>query len=257
VKPAPFAYERPQSLAEACALLAEGGAKLLAGGQSLGPMLNLRLVQPEMLVDLAGLGELKASERLGDGARLGALVTHAQIEDGRAPDPTGGILPRVACGIAYRAIRNRGTLGGSLAHADPAADWLTVLAALGATAIASGAEGERRVAVAKFATGAFETVLGEAEILAAVEIPAVSAGARWGYVKLARKPGEFADAMAAVLRDPGRGVSRAVIGATHGPPMVFEDFSEAAFAEAFASFDGIERRLYRAALARALAEADA
>ncbi|HEV2299951.1 MAG TPA: FAD binding domain-containing protein [Stellaceae bacterium] len=257
MKPAPFAYERPGSLAEACALLAEGGAKLLAGGQSLGPMLNLRLVQPEMLVDLAGLDELKASERLVDGARLGALVTHAQIEDGRAPDPTGGILPRVACGIAYRAIRNRGTVGGSLAHADPAADWLTVLAALGATAIVTGADGERRVPVAEFATGAFETVLGEAEILAAVAIPTVAAGARWGYVKIARKPGEFADAMAAVLRDPERDVERVVVGATHGAPIIVEDFSEAVLAESLARFDPIARRLCRAAVRRALAEADA
>jgi carbon-monoxide dehydrogenase medium subunit len=255
MKPAPFAYERPGSLAEACALLAEGGAKLLAGGQSLGPMLNLRLVQPEMLVDLADIDELKASGRLGDGARLGALVTHAHIEDGRVPDPTRGILPSVAAGIAYRAIRNRGTLGGSLAHADPAADWLTVLAALEASAILSSAGGERRVPVAGFATGAFETVLGDSEILVAVEIPAVSPAARWGYVKLARKPGEFADAMAAVLRDPERGVERAVIGATHGAPIVIENFSEAVLADRLARFDAIARGLYRAALGRALAEA--
>lgn len=255
MKPAPFAYERPASLVEALALLAEGGAKALAGGQSLGPMLNLRLVQPEMLVDLAGLRELKASGRVEGAVRLGALVTHAEIEDGRVPDPTGGILPRVAGGIAYRAVRNRGTVGGSLAHADPAADWLTVLAALGASVIVASAEGERRVAVGDLATGAFETVLGGAEIIAAVEIPAVPAGAGWGYVKLARKPGEFADAMAAVFRDPERGIERAVIGAAHAAPIVIEDCSEAALSQRLARFDGVERRLYRAALTRALAEA--
>jgi aerobic carbon-monoxide dehydrogenase medium subunit len=257
MKPTPFAYERPGSLAEALALLAEGGAKALAGGQSLGPMLNLRLVQPEMLVDLAGLPELKASGRIEDGVRLGALVTHAEIEDARVPDPTGGILPRVACGIAYRAIRNRGTLGGSLAHADPAADWLTVLAALGASVVVASGGGERRVPAAEFATGAFETVLGESEIIAAVEIPAVPASARWGYVKLARKPGEFADAMAAVLRDPERGIERAVIGATHAAPIVIDDYSEAALSERLARFAAVERRLYRAAVGRAFAEASA
>lgn len=254
MKPVAFDYQRPRDLTAAIALLGEGNAKLLAGGQSLGPMLNLRLVRPAMLIDLAGIAELRECERTADGVRLGALVTHAAIEDGGVPDPTGGILPRVAAGIAYRAIRNRGTIGGSLAHADPAADWLAALAALGATAIITGASGKRRIPVADFVEGAFQTVLGETEILTAIDIPAVSARARWGWVKICRKPGEFAQAIGAVLRDPARGVSRAVIGATHGAPIILNDASESA-AERLSAFDPIERRLYRAALRRALAEA--
>ena len=254
MKPVAFDYQRPRDIADAIALLEQGSGKLLAGGQSLGPMLNLRLVQPATLIDLAGIAELRDCEQRADGVRLGALVTHAAIEDGRVPDPTGGILPRVAAGIAYRAIRNRGTIGGSLAHADPAGDWLPALMALGATAVIAGPGGERRVPVADFAEGAFQTVLGETEILSAIDIPTVSLGARWGWVKLCRKPGEFAQAIGAVLRDPARGINRAVIGATPGAPILIEA-SEAAASEPLSAFGPIEQRLYRAALRRALAEA--
>jgi aerobic carbon-monoxide dehydrogenase medium subunit len=255
MKPVAFDYQGPGDLGAAIGLLGEEGAKLLAGGQSLGPMLNLRLVQPSLLIDLAGIAELRACEHYGDGVRLGAMITHAAIEDGRVPDASGGILPSIAAGIAYRAIRNRGTIGGALAHADPAADWLPALIALGATAVIAGAAGERRVAVADFVKGAFETVLGETEILTAVDVPAVSARAGWGWVKLCRKPGEFAQAIAAVLRDPARGISRAVIGATHGAPIVLEEASEAAGSEPLSAFDPVEQRLYRAALRRALDQA--
>lgn len=255
LKPAAFDYQRPRGLRAAIALLAEGGGKLLAGGQSLGPMLNLRLVQPALLIDLAGIAELRECGRRGDSVRLGALVTHSEIEDGSVPDTTGGILPRIAAGIAYRAIRNRGTIGGALAHADPAADWLPALIALGATAIVTGAAGEKHVPLADFVQGAFETVLSESDILTAIDIPAVTPGARWGWAKLCRKPGEFAQAIAAVLRDPARGVSRAVIGATDGVPIILHDASEAAASEHLTGFDPVRRRLYQAALRRAFAEA--
>jgi aerobic carbon-monoxide dehydrogenase medium subunit len=255
MKPVAFEYARPRDLTAAIALLGEEGAKPLAGGQSLGPMLNLRLVQPSLLIDLAGIPELRACERHHDGVRLGALVTHAAIEDARVPDATGGIMRRIASGIAYRAIRNRGTIGGALAHADPAADWLPALIVLGATAIIAGAAGERRVAVADFVEGAFQTVLGETEVLTAIDIPAVATGARWGWVKLCRKPGEFAQAIVAVFHDPARGISRAVIGATHGAPIILDEASETAASEPLAAFDRVEQRLYRAALRRALAEA--
>jgi carbon-monoxide dehydrogenase medium subunit len=253
MKPAAFAYERPRSLAEALGMLAQGGAKLFAGGQSLGPMLNLRLVQPDLLVDLAGIAELRQATRRTGGVRLGALVTHAMIEDGRVPDPTGGILSRVAQGIAYRAVRNRGTLGGSLAHADPAGDWLAALSALGARAVIAGKAGERQVPIAELATGAFATAIGEDEILTAVEIPATSADAGWGWVKLCRKPGEFAQAIGAVLRDPERGLMRSVIGATHGAPIVLDGENE----PDLSGYDPVEQRLYKAALRRARAAAEA
>ena len=111
---------------------AKGAAKIMAGGQSLGPMLNLRLVQPDLIIDITGLAELKHAERSGDELVIGACVTHGDIEDGRIPDVTRDAMRRVAGGIAYRAVRNRGTIGGSLSHADPAADWVSALPALGA-----------------------------------------------------------------------------------------------------------------------------
>ena len=118
-------------------------AKVLAGGQTLGPMLNLRLAQPALLVDITRIPELAAVSEDADAVTIGATVTHAAIEDGRVPDPTGGFLARVARGIAYRAVRTRGTIGGSLAHADPAADWLSCLAALGAEVVIAGAGRQR------------------------------------------------------------------------------------------------------------------
>src|SRR5580692_5630419 len=132
MKAAAFAYERPSDLNAALSLMAKatGITKIIAGGQSLGPMLNLRLVEPDLIVDITGLSELKQAERSGDELVIGACITHGDIEDGRIPDVTRGAMQRVAGAIAYRAVRNRGTIGGSLSHADPAADWVSALAAL-------------------------------------------------------------------------------------------------------------------------------
>ena len=230
MKAAKFDYERPTDLDGALRLL--GGddgvyAKVMAGGQSLGPMLNLRLAQPGLLVDITRIPELTRIEDDGDALVLGACVTHAMIEDGKVPDVTGGALPSVAGAIAYRAVRNRGTIGGSVAHADPAADWPTALAALGAEAIVRGPSGSRTVAVSEFIVGVFETVMGDDEILEAIRVPKLSAGARWGYYKVCRKPGEFADAIGAVLVDAERSVYRLVIGATNATPITIADAREA------------------------------
>ena len=225
MKAAAFDYQRPASLAQAVELLSPQArfAKVLAGGQSLGPMLNLRLATPELLVDVTTIPELVRVEHEGDAVVLGACVTHAAIEDGRVPDGTPGVMARVARGIAYRAVRNRGTIGGSLAHADPSADWLLILAALGAEAIVFGGKGRRTVPIAEFMVGAFETSLAPDEILEAVRIPKLSAGARCGFYKVCRKTGEFAQAIAAVLWDPQRDVWRAVVGATESTPIVLDD----------------------------------
>jgi aerobic carbon-monoxide dehydrogenase medium subunit len=225
MKPAPFDYARPSTLAEAIALLSceDLSVKLLAGGQSLGPMLNLRLVQPDLLVDITAVPDLLRAESDGDGLVLGACVTHADIEDGRVPDPTAGALPAVARAIAYRAVRNRGTIGGSLAHADPAADWISALAALGAAAILRGPAGQRRLPVERFMAGVFEAALEPDELLEAVHVPRLSPHRRFGFYKFCRKAGEFAHAIGAVLFDPDRAVCRAVIGATESTPIVMAD----------------------------------
>jgi carbon-monoxide dehydrogenase medium subunit len=225
MKPAPFEYARPSSLADALALLAseERVVKPLAGGQSLGPMLNLRLAQPDLLVDITGVPELRRAEEGGDGVVIGACVTHADIEDGRVPDPTHGALPEVARRVAYRAVRNRGTIGGSLAHADPAADWISALAALGAEVVVRGPAGQRRLAVEGFMAGAFEAALEAGELLEAIRVPRLSPHRRWGFYKFCRKAGEYAHAIGAVLVDPERAVCRAVIGATEATPIVVAD----------------------------------
>jgi carbon-monoxide dehydrogenase medium subunit len=223
MKAAAFHYLRARSVEEAAILLNEGGGntRLLAGGQSLGPMLNLRLVRPARLVDIKradGLRDVAADDIVFS---IGAGFTHAEIEDGVVEDPTGGLLRRIAGGIAYRAIRNRGTLGGSLAHADPAAEWVSAMAALGAVIVAYGVGGRlRRLGADRFLRGAFATLLAEDDVLTAVEVPRLSRQARFGYYKLCRKAGEFAKAIGIAVLDPDRGIARVLAGALDGAPVL-------------------------------------
>ncbi|MDX2202955.1 MAG: FAD binding domain-containing protein [Hyphomicrobiaceae bacterium] len=263
MKAAAFAYRRAESLGEAVSLLARNpDAKVMAGGQTLGPMLNLRLAQPAEIVDITRIPELGATSEAADGVTLGALVTHAAIEDGLAPDPTRGFLARVARGIAYRAVRTRGTVGGSLAHADPAADWLSCLTALGAEVSIVGPGGRRRVPLQGFVRGPLDTDLAAGEILCAVHLPAFSAAASFGYVKFCRKDGEFADAIGAALADPSRGIFRLAASTTAGAPIVIEahqpfalEAIPALLDEAGSPGDGYERRLRATILKRATTEA--
>ncbi len=200
------------------------GCKPVAGGQSLGPMLNLRLAQPDALLDLERLDELRAVHEAADAITFGALTTHAQIEDGCVPDPSRGLLPQVASRIAYRAVRNRGTLGGSLCHADPAADWVSTMPLLGATLIVANAQdGRREIAAADFMTGAFETDLVDGELLVGVRVRRASDAARWSYRKFCRKTGEFAKAIVAAWHDPATDAERLVLGALDGAPRVYEE----------------------------------
>jgi carbon-monoxide dehydrogenase medium subunit len=276
MKAAPFGYERPSDLNAVLALMAKPGGvtKIMAGGQSLGPMLNLRLVAPDLIVDIAGLSELKQAGLDGGELLIGACITHADIEDGRVPDVTRGAMQRVASMIAYRAVRNRGTVGGSLSHADPSADWLSALAALGASVSLRSLAGVRHLAVSKFATGALESATQPGEIVEAVRVPAMSRSARFGYVKSCRKTGEFAHAMSAVLIDPDAGTVRVVIGALQSAPMVLDqpaelfggrltgEFSrkfdarvaDALLAKAGIS-DAVDRHIHVSVLRRAIAEA--
>jgi carbon-monoxide dehydrogenase medium subunit len=228
VKPVRFEYECPSDIAAAIALAERSDlvVKFIAGGQSLGPMLNLRLAQPDMLVDLTGIAELKQVEETANALSVGACVTHADIEDGRVPDVTRGALRSVARGIAYRAVRNRGTIGGSIAHADPSADWISCLAMLGANVLVRGRSGRRAVPIEEFVLGVFETTLLPGELVEGVTVPRLSAQARWGFYKVCRKTGEFAHAIGAVLFDPARSVCRAVIGAIQSRPVVFASACE-------------------------------
>jgi carbon-monoxide dehydrogenase medium subunit len=271
VKPVRFDYQRPTDIAGAIALARRDDmvVKFIAGGQSLGPMLNLRLVQPDLLVDLTGIAELKQIVETQEALTIGACVTHADIEDGRVPDVTRGAMRSLAAGIAYRAVRNRGTIGGSLSHADPAADWISALAALGASVVIRGERGRRSAAVEAFVTGVFENTLAPGELVEAIQVPRLSDAARWGFYKVFRKSGDFAHAIGAVLDDAPRGVRRAVIGATGSRPIVWTEAS-ALFGEHGSDFDPhlardalaargvrdpIKRQIHVAALRRALARA--
>jgi len=225
MKPAAFDYEKPRDLSAAIKLLTEGesSAKILAGGQSLGPMLNMRLAQPRLLVDVRGIGELDQVTDSNGSIIFGSCITHAAIEDGKVPDITHGLMREVATNIAYRAVRNCGTIGGSVCHADPAADWVSVLTLIEAVALVEGPSGRREVPLEQFMSGAFTTGLADNEVLVGLRIPKLSAGARWGHYKFCRKPGEFAESIGAVLDDPDRSICRAVIGATGGAPHVIDD----------------------------------
>ena len=222
MKPAAFQYVRARNVAEAAALLAEGAGttRLLAGGQSLGPTLNLRLARPDRLVDLKraeGMRTLATDDAVFS---LGAGWTHAEIEDGAVEDPTLGLLRHVAHGIAYRAVRNRGTIGGSLAHADPAADWVSTVVGLNAALVAEAPGGRRRrIAAHAFFRGAFATELANDEVLVAVEFPRLSPQSQWGYYKLCRKTGEFAKAIGIAVLDPSVGLATVIAGAVEGSPI--------------------------------------
>jgi len=253
-----FDYARPKDVAEAIKLLAEGG-RPAAGTQSLGPMLNLRVAHPTLLVDLRGIDELRAVSEVENSVTLGACITHAQIEDRKVPDPTGGVMASIAASIAYRAVRNRGTIGGSLAHADPAADWPTAFTMLGAIIVIEGAKGRRETPADSFITGIFTTVLAPDELVVALRIPKRSRRARYGYWKFCRKAGEFANAIGAVLHDPDTNESRAVMGALAGPPRLVKEkktFDDAAstFNAAQIGEDAYSRRLHTVALKRAFAQ---
>ena len=274
MKPVNFAYARPIDVEASLSLLAEDGrsVKVVAGGQSLGPMLNMRLVQPDLLLDITGVEELRHVDEESDGVVIGACVTHSDIEDRRVPDVTGGALPSVAHGIAYRAVRNRGTIGGSLTHADPSADWISILAALGASVTLRGPNGVRAIPVEDYMLGALEADLRPGELLVSVKAPRLGRSARWGYHKICRKTGEFAHAIGAFVVDPERCVCRAVIGATGARPIVIADarpisadgapgrFNARAADELASSAgmnDPLERQTHVVALRRALERAAA
>jgi carbon-monoxide dehydrogenase medium subunit len=270
MKAAQFDYVRPGDLKETLRLLAEhrGGAKLLAGGQSLGPMLNLRLARPQLLIDVARLDALQRIEDVGAAWRIGAGVTHSRIEDARGKLPGGEMLCDVAFGIAYRAVRNRGTIGGSLAHADPAADWPVALAAFGASVNLRSDSGTRSLPVERFVLGVFTTALADHEIIESIDVPKLSAAGRYGYYKYCRKTGEFAEASAAAVFDPQAGAACIFFGALRSTPLPLpnlarrvaeggrvvasKDAVTQALSEAAPDLDAIERRMATAAVARAL-----
>lgn len=200
MKPAPFEYVRARTLDEALSVL-DGDSKILAGGQSLVPMLNMRLVRPARLVDInivPGLDHIR--EHPDGGLDIGALTRHTDLLAAPLVHARAPLLAAAASHVGHRAIRNRGTLGGSLAHADPAAELPAALLALEAAVAVAGRAGRRRVVLDDFFVGALTTALAADEILIGIEMPdARDCG--WGFAEVARRPGDFAIAgVAAVVR---------------------------------------------------------
>ena len=224
MKPAPFSYYRATSVEEAITALsdADGMAAVLAGGQSLVPMLNLRLSPVDHLIDLRPITALSRQEETPEAICYGALTTHAAFEDGAVPDGTNGLMRYAASHIAYRAVRNRGTLGGALALADPAADWLTTAVALDASVTLTGPDGQRYLAITEFVVGPYYTQIAEHEIIDSVVVPRRSATERWGYYKVAPKVGEYAKSLAVALVDSEKASARLVIGAWSDVPLALE-----------------------------------
>ncbi|MBT3552432.1 MAG: carbon monoxide dehydrogenase [Rhodospirillaceae bacterium] len=221
MKPAPFEYHRARDVEDALAVLNshDGLANILAGGQSLVPMLNLRVAPATLLVDISNIEELNGSGQESDAVTLGACVTHAEIEDGSVPDPSHGLMPRIARDISHRAVRNRGTIGGSLALADPSAEWIVTMLALDAVIRVRGASGSQNFPAADFFLGTYATALPEDAILTAVQIPQLTQAARTGFYKVCRKIGEFAASLAVAVIDGERGISRVALGGPSGAPM--------------------------------------
>lgn len=194
MRPAPFAFVRPHALDNALMLLASDpdGVKVLAGGQSLVPMLNLRLARPTTLLDIGGLRELQGIRTLpGGGLRVGALVTHTDLSRSPLVGEHAPLLAAAAVRIGFRAIRNRGTIGGSLAHADPAAELPAAAVALDATVVLARVGATRRLPVTEFFHGSLHTALGPDELITAVEVP-LGVGQGWGFAEVSRRAGDFA-----------------------------------------------------------------
>lgn len=194
MKAAAFAYTRATSVVNALELLAAHGdkAKVLSGGQSLMPAMNLRLISPELIVDIGELAELRGIAVKGDLLIIGALARHVDLQ--KSPDIAAHapLLVDAIAHVAHPAIRNRGTIGGSLAHADPASELPACMVALGGTIIVRGPEGERRIAAQQFFTGIYETALSPQELLVAVEIPVAQKGSEHFFCEFARRQGDYA-----------------------------------------------------------------
>ena len=194
MKAASFAYVKARTLEEAFGLLEKHGegARILAGGQSLIPSLNMRLSSPELLVDITGLAQLKQVSLESGVLSIGALVTHAQIEKSDEIRRHAPMLAEAVTHVAHAAIRNRGTFGGSLALADPAAEYPAVALALNATLFLKSSKGERRVPAHQFFKGLFETDLRKGEIVLGAEIPAQGKDERSAFLELTRRHGDYA-----------------------------------------------------------------
>lgn len=223
MKPPAFEYLAAASVEEAVAALAahDGDAKVIAGGQSLVPMLNFRLLEPALLIDINKVPGLSFIEPDGDGLRIGALTRHHALETSDLVRERFPVLSEAMRHVAHLAIRNRGTIGGSLSHADPAAELPMMALLLDATMIAAGSNGTREIPASGFFEGALATTLGEDELVTEILFPALPAGTGWGFEEVAQRSGDYAMAAAAAtvtLSGPAAGEVRlALMGVGETP----------------------------------------
>jgi carbon-monoxide dehydrogenase medium subunit len=214
--PAAFDYQRAESADQAIALLTEHGdeAKLLAGGHSLLPLMKLRLASPSVLIDVGRLTDLSYIRDAGDHIAVGALTRHRDLEISELLAAEAPILAHAAGHVGDPQVRHRGTIGGSLAHADPASDLPAVILALGATLVAKGPNGEREIAAGSFYTGFLESALEPNELLTEIRVPKV-AGAGWSFQKFNRRAQDWAIVGVALVRNNGSsGVGLVNMGST-------------------------------------------
>jgi carbon-monoxide dehydrogenase medium subunit len=223
VIPARFDYEVAESAEHALALLGENkDAKLLAGGHSLLPAMKLRLARPSLLVDIGRLNELSYVRDAGDWIAIGALTRHQDVRDAPLLQEHCPIVSHVARLMGDPQVRHRGTIGGSLAHGDPASDPPTVMLTLGAELVVRGSDGERVVPAAEFFTGAYQTALRPAEMVTEVRVPKLASSTGWSYVKMKRRAQDWATvAVAAVVERSNGSIGKASIGLTNmgGTPL--------------------------------------
>jgi carbon-monoxide dehydrogenase medium subunit len=261
MKPPSFDYYAPETLDEALRLRSELGpdASVLAGGQSLVPMLNMRLAAPTALIDLRKLDELRSIEASADGVRVGAMTTHRALERSDEAYAVCPLLREALELVAHTIVRNRGTVGGSLAHADPAAELPSVLAVLGGKVTARSVRGEREIAAGELFTFHFTTSLEPDELLTEIWFPAVPAGGGSAFLEVSRRHGDYAMAGAACVVDNGS-ARLAFTGVGPTPVLVESDDAEAA-AAAVSPADDIHatadyrRHLVRVLTGRAVAKA--
>ena len=253
--PGQFEYHAPSTLDEALALLAEHGsdARVLAGGQSLIPLMKLRLASPAVLIDLNGVDSLSGIEEQDGQLRIGAMTRHSALERSELIGSRYPLIADAAAVIADPLVRNRGTTGGSLAHADPAGDLGSVMTALGAEVVVNGPGGERTLPIDELLLGPFMTTLEEGEILTEVRVPQPAERSGGAYEKLERKVGDFATAAVAVqlTRENGSCASIGIGLTAVGPTTI-----RASEAEDALRGGSLDEAALRAAAALAAAASD-
>jgi len=229
VKPSLFGYARPESVEDALSLLAQGdgATRVLAGGQSLVPLLNLRMAQVNALIDVNSLSELSFITREDGMLRVGALTRHRHLEVSETARLAQPLLSRAAAEIGHLAIRNRGTIGGSLVHADPAAEWPLVAVTLDAQLILRSAKNSRTFAARDFFLGPLTTAIGPDEMLCEIRFPMLAGRTLWGFQELCRRPGDFAIAAVAcqiALDEDGLCARAALgVGGAHSTPLLISE----------------------------------